>query len=195
MKRIKYLLLLAVVVFSLSSCKEKKEDNTKDEIKTGTDKIENTNPSDGKYYSEEYRFKVKFAGNPDVEPEQEVAKGFYVKTFMYDGGDNGDMVVAGRMDDLYAELFEGSEEELAVSIRDATLENLNAGLDKEENVTINGYPASYYEASGNFEGVDFNVKGANIIKDKFIYIIICFSKSVPVENKQYNDFVNSFEML
>ncbi|MBN2893143.1 MAG: hypothetical protein JXL97_14835 [Bacteroidales bacterium] len=189
MKRTINLLLSIFIILSISACKDKteKNENSKDKNKT-----ENVDKGD-KFYSENYKFKVKFPKSPEVEKEEEAMEGFFVQTFMYDGGDNGNMVVAGRMNDMYAELFKGSEEELSVSVRDATIQNLNATLTKDESVDFKGIPSNYYEANGTLDGEEFYLKGINIVKDEFIYVLVVFQKDKDVSDKEYNDFVNSFE--
>lgn len=179
MKKTTYfvILLLLAISVSLSSCNEK------------------NNSSDEKFYSEEYKFKVDFPENPKVDKEEEVTDGLFVQTFMYESGNDGNMIVAGRMNELYEELFKGNESELSISVRDATLENLNATLTKDKDIEYEGVPANYYEAKGNFEGVDYFFRGINIINGNLIYVIVVFKKFGEVTDKEYNDFIDSFELV
>lgn len=193
MKKTVYFLFAVLFAFAITACDD--DENTNDKDNKKNDKKENVVQDGGKFYSETYKFKIQFPGKPDVDKEQETMEGFYVQTFMYDGGDKGNMVVSGRMNDMYAELFKGSEGELAISVRDATIQNLNAELTKEEDVDYKGIPSSYYEAKGELDGEDFYLKGINIIKNEFIYVIVVFRKEKEVEKTDYDYFINSFELV
>ncbi len=177
MKNIFLLLVSLFFVISFSSCGS------------------NNNLGNGKFYSESYHFKIDFPGKPKVDKEEEITDGFFIQTFTFDNNKKGNMIVAGRMNDLYAELFEGNENELCISVRDATLENLDASLTKEEDVDFKGIPANYYEAKGNLKGKDFFIKGINIVNGYFIYVIVIFRESEQINDTDYNNFVNSFELV
>jgi len=75
------------------------------------------------------------------------------------------------------------------------LQELNGTLTKQENKDFKGSPANFYDAEGFFEGVNFNIKGVNLIKGNYIYVLIVFRKDSEVEEKDYKDFINSFEVV
>ena len=180
MKNLFLLLVSLFLVISFSSCGDDNNGQTK---------------GNGAYYSEDYHFKIEFPGKPNVDREEEPADGFFIQTFTFEDNKSGNMVVAGRMNDMYAELFAGNENELSVSVRDATLDNLGADLTKEEDIDFNGIPASYYEAKGTLQNKDFFVKGINIVNGNFIYIIVVFRESEQVTDEMYNKFIDSFELV
>lgn len=199
MKRIIFFLNLIMIISFTSCSNEKNNQNNSQDVEEVTNakdnEISENKEVDGKFYSEKCKFKAKFPGKVEISPEQKTTEGFIIQSFAYNTDNNGLIVISEKISKDYKNIIEGTEEELSINIRNNTMKNMNATLIKEETIEYNGIPSNSYQAKGNFDGVDYYMKGMNIIRNEFIYLILAFDTDAEIAYKNFDNFMNSFEFV
>jgi len=175
MKKYFYIIIISIIFSGFYSCsKEKKE---------LSEKFESTN----------YKFKISFPKKPSIGKEED-AGGLLVQSFACDQNNIGYVVVAAFMNDFYAEVYEGREDEIITDIRNSMIKNMNAEISKEEKTKFKTKNATYFEAIGKFENTDFQIKGIIFLNFKYIYMILVSSEK-SINNDEYEKFIKSFELV
>lgn len=197
MRRINYLLSLLIVIGLLSCNSSSNQDavNALNDLQKELDKIENTDLSDistDKFHSVEGKFKINFPGTPQQTQESiptDVGK-IEMVSFMYEKSVTEAYMVA--YSDYPSEMVKASDTKTMLNdAKNGFLGELGLTVDKEEEITIDGFKGISFKAKG---GTYYTVFKDVLVNNRLYQFGILKDGSYPSE-EAIKSFIDSFELV
>ncbi len=184
-KQFVILQVLTIVMFLAVGCGKKTSENT-------TNDTTQTTESSNKFTTEEGNFRIAFPGEPTISSEKVPTDvgDIEMHMYMYEKGIDEAYMVASS--DYPKELVDaGDKDEMLQGSKEGVVSNINATIEDEKKVEIEGHPGLSFKA----KGPEFStVYKLFMINNRLYQIGILRAKDYPTD-ADTKSFIDSFELI